>query len=147
MLSFLTTPGVSPLSRPLLHQWFGTPKLVDFQQKLVWHGSGAGKDVQLLRAHQAFQPWASVTEMPSAGCVVLATIAFYPCVKCWTRKGVGEWSDKCICEKSRLFVFCPYARTCCLHLQYSLCILGRNKVKGLLSIASAPLSFRKAVNS
>lgn len=46
-----------------------------------------------------------------------------------------------------LFVFCPYARTCCLHLQYSLCILGRNKVKGLLSIASAPLSFRKAVNS
>lgn len=57
MLSFLTTLGVSHCFQgPLLQRWFGTPKLADPQQLLVWHGSGTGKDIQLLRTHQAFQP-------------------------------------------------------------------------------------------
>lgn len=89
MLSLLPTLGVCHCFQDsLLQRWFVTLKLADSWQWLVWYRSGAGKDIQLLRTHQASQPWACVTEMPSAVCLILEALRLKMCyVLC--KKGNG----------------------------------------------------------
>lgn len=143
---FLTTPGVNHLSGVFVTAMIWYHKTFWFSGKvgLMWiwcrQGCSAPQD------SPGFSALSSVTEMPSAGCMVLAVITICRCVKCCTRRercGRMIWQMH-LWEVSCLLVFCPYARTCRLHFQYSLWILGRNKVKNLLYIVLAPLSFRKA---
>lgn len=149
MLSFLTIPGVSPLSWAFVAAMIWYPKTCWFSSEVgllwVWcrQGCSAPQD------SPGFSALSFCNRNAMGWLCGFGSSNNFPCARCCTRRercGGMIWLMH-LWEISCRFVFCSYAGTCCLHFQYSLCILGRNKVKNLLSIALAPLSFRKAVRS
>lgn len=82
MLSFLTTPGVG-------HLFFlvalVTPMIWCFGNLLILRSSWVGTGLVQARTFSSsgptrlFSPWASVTEMPSAGCVGMAALRSQMC--------------------------------------------------------------------